>query len=286
MAVRASDRSPTEQERGPSVSGQAAQVQTRSSAGKARSDLVRKSVETPGHREQGWSRTIGENHAMTRNSSAPREDGTWHAGTWCPIIWEAKPSGALVERTENSGEETTFKRETEATPWVPIRMPQTTSRNAYVTGHTVLGLQHPSIGMGFNWWADLLAPQGRVAFRSDNRLFANAARLTRQVMGDTEIADLRPALANAGHPDATRKNPIWGATHVRAALEVAWETHIAMTRSRDDTKIGDTYDRRTIRVWLGAEERKRAAQLGLAMAQLEKNEPTEQWHAWLETLTG
>ena len=161
-----------------------------------------------------------------------------------------------------------------------------TSRSAYVTGHTVLGLQHPSIGMGFNWWANLTGPQGVIAFRSDNPLFAHAAKLTKQVMGDSEIADLRPALGKAGHPDAKRNNPIWGATHVRAALEVAWETHIAIARSREDRKIGDTHDKRTIRVWLDAGERRHAAQLGSAMAQLEENEPTEEWHVWLETLTG
>ena len=70
---------------------------------------------------------------MTRNSSAPRENGTWHAGRWCPIIWKAKPDGALVERTESKEEETTLKRDTEARRWGPIRMAPT-SRSAYVTG--------------------------------------------------------------------------------------------------------------------------------------------------------
>lgn len=171
-------------------------MQTRSSAGKAQSDLVRKSVETPANREQEWSRTTGENHAMTRNGSAPHKYGTWHAGTWCPIIWEAKPSGALVQRTENKGEEPTFERQRDARPWGPIRMPPT-SRSAYVTGHIVLALQHPNIGMGFNWWAQLVAPPGVLAFRSDNALFSQAAAVTRRAIGDAEIADLRPALAEA-----------------------------------------------------------------------------------------
>ena len=35
-----------------------------------------------------------------------------------------------------------------------ITMPATT-RRLYVTGHTVMALRHPSIGMGFNWRVDL-----------------------------------------------------------------------------------------------------------------------------------
>ena len=47
--------------------------------------------------------------------------------------------------------------------------------------------------------------------------------MTTRAIGDAEIVDLRPALSNARHSDAGRDAPIWGATHVRAALELAWQ---------------------------------------------------------------
>ena len=221
---------------------------------------------------------------MTRNGRAPHKNGAWHAGTWCPILREGEPSGALVERTENKGEEPTSERQGDATPRVPIRMPPT-SRSAYVTGHIVLALQHPSIGMGFNWWAQLVAPPGAVAFRSDDALFSRAAAVTRRAIGDAEIADLRPALAEAKHPDAASHHAVWGATHVRAALEIAWETHKAIARGGESRRIEDTYDGRTMRVWLSARERERATEMGRAMARVEQDEDAERWHAWLETLT-
>ena len=164
-------------------------------------------------------------------------------------------------------------------------MPPTSRSNAYVTGHIVLALQHPSIGMGFNWWAQLVAPPGTVAFRSDNALFRQAAAVTRRAIGEAEIADLRPALAEAKHLDAASNHAVWGATHVRAALEIAWETHKAIARGGDGRRIEDTYDRRTMRVWLSARERERATEIGRAMARVDQDGEAEPWHAWLETLT-
>ena len=164
-----------------------------------------------------------------------------------------------------------------------IAMPPTT-RRLYVTGHTVMALRHPSIGMGFNWRVDLWGSPGIVAHRSDDPVLATGAEMTARAIGDAEITDLRPALSNAQHPDAGRDEPVWGATHVRAVLELAWQKLDAIVRRGARTMLCDTYDRRTIAVWLHGRERVRAAILGRAMAERSDGIGLDEWNEWIERL--
>ena len=165
----------------------------------------------------------------------------------------------------------------------PITMPPTT-RRLYVTGHIVMALRDPTIGMGFNWRVDLWAVPGAVAHRSDDSALASGAEAAAQTMGDAEIVDLRPALKGARHPDAEGEEPIWGATHVRAVLELAWQKLDAIAQGRSRTTLGDTYDMRTMRVWLGPRERVRAARLGRMMARAAHGIELDEWNEWLERL--
>ena len=52
-------------------------------------------------------------------------------------------------------------------------MPPTT-RRLYVTGHTVMTLRHPSIGMGFNWRADLWSAPGVRERETDTEICASS----------------------------------------------------------------------------------------------------------------
>ena len=164
-----------------------------------------------------------------------------------------------------------------------IAMPLTT-RRLYVTGHTVMALRHPSIGMGFNWRADLWGAPGVVAHRCDDPVLATGAEMAARAIGEVEIADLRPALGNAQHPDAGRDEPVWGATHVRAVLELAWQKLDAIVRRGSRTTLRDTYDMRTMTVWLHPRERRRAAMLGRAMAELSDGIELDEWDEWIERL--
>lgn len=165
-----------------------------------------------------------------------------------------------------------------------IAMPPTPD-GLYVTGLTVFALRHPSIGMGFNWRVDLRAAPGTVAHRSDHPALERGAAATARAIGNAEIADLRPALRKVGHGDGKRSEPVWGATHVRATLELAWQKLEAIVEGRSGTKLRDTYDTRTMRVWLGPVERARAVTLGDAMAHAAPGGEVDEWNEWLLSLT-
>ena len=139
-----------------------------------------------------------------------------------------------------------------------------------------MALRHPSIGMGFNWRVNLWGAPGVVAHRCDDPVLATGAEMTAKAIGEAEIADLRPVLGNARHPDAGRDAPVWGATHVRAVLEFAWQKLDAIVRRGSRTTLRDTYDMRTMAVWLHQRERTRAAMLGRAMAELSDARPSRE----------
>ena len=200
-----------------------------------------------------------------------------------PVTFGARATGLASERIRGprSGEP---QAAPEPEVGTMVAMP-TTPDGLYVTGLTVLALRHPSIGMGFNWRVDLRAGPGTVAHRSDHPALARGAAATAKAIGNAEIADLRPALRKVGHEDGKRSEPIWGATHVRATLELAWQKLEAIVEGRSGTKLRDTYDARTMRVWLGPIERARAATLGEAMAHAAAGGEVDEWNQWLLSLT-
>ena len=171
----------------------------------------------------------------------------------------------------------------EPPPRTMIAMPATT-RRLYVTGHTVMALRHPSIGLGFNWRVDLWGAPGAVAHRCDDPVLATGAEMTAKAIGDAEITDLRPALGNARHPDAGRDAPVWGATHVRAVLELAWQKLDAIVRRGSTTTLCASYDIRTMAVCLSRRERARAAMLGRVLAELSDGMELDGWNEWIERL--
>ena len=195
---------------------------------------------------------------------------------------EKAPADGKLRSTAN--EQRTAQPTEEPHPWKMLEMPATT-RQCYVTGIAVLNLRHPSIGMGGSWRRELWGPPGGVALTSGDRVFAKAARITATAMGTAEIADLRPALREAGHRAGMQDEPVWGATHVRATLELAWETLNSIVHGGVATTLCSTYDRRTMRVWLHGKERARAAELGRAMAAAAQDGDLRPWSEWLESLT-
>ena len=195
-----------------------------------------------------------------------------------PVTFTARPNRGARDGGDNVAVE-----EPEPVPRAMIAMPATT-RRLYVTGHTALALRHSSIGMGFNWRVDLWGAPGVVAHRSDDPVLATGAGMAARAMGDAEIADLRPALSHAGHPDAGRDAPVWGATHARAALELAWQKLDAIVSRGARTRLCDTYDMRTMAIWLDRRERARTAMLGRRMAELSDGIELDEWNEWLERL--
>lgn len=167
---------------------------------------------------------------------------------------------------------------------VMMVMPRTPD-GLHVTGRAILAIRHPSIGMGFDWRVDLRGVPGAVAHRSDDPALSRGTAATAKAIGNAEIVDLRPALCRVRHPAGERGEPIWSATHVRAVLELAWQRLEGIARERWKTRLRDTYDRRTMRVWLGPTERARAQELGGVMALSSDGIDVEEWNEWLESLT-
>ena len=111
-----------------------------------------------------------------------------------------------------------MKRESAASRDVAARRRRWYDHAVDGTGHTVMALRHPSIGMGFNWRVDLWGAPGVVAHRCDDPVLATGAEMTARAIGDAEITDLRPALGNAQHPDAGREEPVWALVHGAAMV--------------------------------------------------------------------
>ena len=208
----------------------------------------------------------------------------WHPGMPSPVVFVASnepprdDNGAHPEK-ENAEARPRLKAE----PRAMLEMPQTT-REHYVTGITVMSLRHRSIGMGGSWRREIWGPPGATALTSGHRAFSKAAPITAKAMGNTEIVDLRPALIDAGHRAGGRDEPVWGATHVRATLELAWETLHHIVHGGIATSLCWTYDERTMRVWLSKTERGRAAELGRKMARVADDLDVSPWNEWLDSL--
>ena len=140
-----------------------------------------------------------------------------------------------------------------------------TSATRYVTGVTSLCLRHPTIGMGGSWRNDVWGPPGMTAHTSTDDFLREGVELARRAIGSEELADLRPALRARQHPAGWRPREITAATHVRAALELGWETALdAQVRGFNST-LCNTLDQKTVRRWLSTPERTRACALGHRM---------------------
>lgn len=209
---------------------------------------------------------------------------------------EQEPDGAKAKdapftvkvtfRARRQGNSPDAKRREETIPEseepIPIEIPRT-KEGAYVTGHIVLALQHQTIGKGGSWRSSTWGPPGTVALLSDHPAHAQGARAATRGFAREEIVDLRPALKSASHPGATRNEPIWGATHVRAVLELAWAEALDITAQPG--MLQSTFDARTMRTWLSRVERERAQTLGRKMAEANHQVNPRQWQEWLDGLT-
>ena len=229
---------------------------------------------------QATSPHAGEDDEAHRGTLRHRVGGAW---TVLPVTFVARRSGHDADNSDRLRTDEP-RRAREPAQRTMIAMPATPA-GLYITGHIVMALRHPSIGMGFNWRVSLRTAPGMLAHRSDNPALSRGTAATAKAIGKAEIVDLRAALRSVHHPDAERTEPIWSATHVRAVLELVWQKLEPITQGRSRTKLRDTYDRRTMRVWLDRTERVRAARLGGAMMQASEGIEITQWNEWLQDLT-
>ena len=168
--------------------------------------------------------------------------------------------------------------------WTPIGE---TSTDDYINGSAALGLRAENLGAGGCWWREYRSATGAALESSARSPWADGVRVAKRVLSTEGLADLRPGLRNAGHPDGNRDHPVIGATHVRATLEIAWQLAKDETSGARRERVADRLNARTLRRWLGEEERSEVVHKGTQMTAYCNNERwREVWEEWLELVQG
>ena len=134
----------------------------------------------------------------------------------------------------------------------PIWIPPT-SKRAYLTGYQVLNLTDPLYPDGGDWHrACWQVPVEGVPTVARTATIAQADELAplMHLFEANELHDYRGALREVGHPAARRPTPVWGASHVRAVLEMAWEYTALEGAETQPEELLQTVDPQTVARWL------------------------------------
>ena len=123
-----------------------------------------------------------EDDEAHRGTLRHRGGGAW---TVLPVTFVACRSGHDADNSDRLRTDEP-RRTREPAQRTMIAMPATPA-GLYITGHVVMALRHPSIGMGFNWRVNLRTAPGMLAHRSDNPALSRGTRGHGQ--GDREGRD-------------------------------------------------------------------------------------------------
>ena len=170
--------------------------------------------------------------------------------------------------------------------WIPE-----TSPARYVTGNSALNLHHPTLGEAGDWhqagWWSLVShtdPGVHYADINDDALSRAVAADFITTLGEAELADARPALADLRHPAAKRTRPVWCATHVRAVLELAW-WNMRLDEEDDPGATLSALDPTSVARWLGSRDQwMRLHDLGDRIARVSAPQYGLE-HAWRDWLS-
>ena len=141
-----------------------------------------------------------------------------------------------------------LEREGHHHTWVPP-----TSKSAYLTGDAALNLPDPVYPGGGDWHrACWQVPVEGVPAAAHAMTLAHTTELgpLMRLFGTRELHDYRAGLRAIGHPAGERETPIWGASHVRCVLEMAWECITLETEDADSEKLLRGVDPQTVARWL------------------------------------
>ena len=129
----------------------------------------------------------------------------------------------------------------------------TTSPTSYLTGYAVLNLADPTYGETADWhqagWRAPVDGSTREP-HTINLAHEPTLRPIMELLKTHELHDYRPSLQQIGHPAGTGNRPVWGASHVRAILELAWEELVSNPPHTTTDALIQTVDPHTVARWL------------------------------------
>ena len=136
--------------------------------------------------------------------------------------------------------------------WIPA-----TSQSAYLSPFAALNLPDPVYPDGGDWHrACWEVPLEGIREKARTIGVQKGPELEpmRKLLGTRELRDYRPSLRRIGHPAGKRQTPVWGPSHVRAVLEMAWSCTVEEANRQHELQAEDlaqAVDPQTVGRWLG-----------------------------------